>query len=396
MRRWHALARCRKTLARDMHRLAHADQSIIDDNASTQKGDACQAEYMPWTGSARLLDGRLHATRWKSEIAQNIARRRAINPFLQPPGLAAVVIGNRPDSLLYVRRKGEACEEAGMRFFHERLPGDVKQEKVLRVLRRLNADDKVHGILLQFPVPQHLSESRLLECIDPNKDVDGLHPKNVGRLSMRGILRPAFMPCAPLGCVELLWREKIPIREKSVAILGDSNVVGMPMSWLLRDAGASSVTLLHSRGIRFLKQISMTGTGVSKRFRIDAEDLDTREHLLKPVREADILIAAVGSAELVRGDWVKPGATVVDIGINAVPLRTNDEEGDGEEPRVSSVYSLPGLEDFKVVGDVAAEEVSHVAGALTPVPGGAGPMTIAALLSNTYASAMRREPYSKK
>lgn len=318
--------------------------------------------------------------------------------LLQPPGLAAVIIGDRPDSLLYVRRKGEACEEAGMRFWHEHLPGNVQQERVLQVLRRLNADEKVNGILLQFPIPHHLSESRLLECIDPRKDVDGLHPSNVGRLSMRGISRPAFMPCAPLGCMELLWREKVPIRGSSVAIIGDSNIVGMPMSWLLRDAGASSVTLLHSRGIKFLKRLAAEG----RLARICAEDAATREHLLKPVRGADIIIAAVGSAELVRADWVKHGATVVDIGINAVtfplahvsmpPVEVANPGSVGVATqrvkaatgRIEEIYSLPGMDDFKVLGDVAAEEVSHVAGAMTSVPGGAGPMTIAALLSNTY------------
>lgn len=396
MKRWFSVGK------RVTNEVASACHSLTDDRGPTPADNALQPESIPWTGGARLLDGRLHATRWKSEVAQDIARRRSSLLLTHPPGLAAVVIGNRPDSLLYVRRKGEACEEAGMRFFHEHLPGDVKQEKVLQVLRRLNADEKVHGILLQFPVPPHLSESRLLECIDPRKDVDGLHPNNVGRLSMRGIWRPAFMPCAPLGCMELLWREKIPIRESSVAIIGDSNVVGMPMSWLLRDAGASSVTLLHSRGIQFLKRISLEGRMAS----VCADDVATRERLLKPVREADVIIAAAGCAELVRGDWVKPGATVVDIGINAVSLpddsmggapvdvaksgsvgaaRQRDETDTRRNTSQESVCSLPGMGNFKVLGDVAAEEVSHVAGAMTSVPGGAGPMTIAALLSNTYS-----------
>lgn len=377
-------------------------RSFAADCGPSRLDSTSQTCAAPWTGGARLLDGRLHSTLWKSEVAQNIARRRG--KLLEPPGLAAVVIGNRPDSLLYVRRKGEACEEAGMRFFHEHLPGDVKPGDVKQVLRRLNADEKVHGILLQFPIPQHLSESHLLECIDPWKDVDGLHPSNVGRLSTRGIWRPAFMPCAPLGCMELLWREKILIRKRSVAIVGDSNVVGMPMSWLFRDAGASSVTLLHSRGIEFLKKMAKKDSSTS----VSATDLATREQLLKPVREADIIIAAVGCAELIRSDWVKPGATVVDIGINAVPLSDagHDEGGAGEATCVGGlrqavqiadekkngqpVYSLPGMANFKVVGDVAAEEVSHVAGAMSSVPGGAGPMTIAALLSNTYLGALRQ------
>mmetsp|Transcript_27782 Transcript_27782/g.69644 ORF Transcript_27782/g.69644 Transcript_27782/m.69644 type:complete len:345 (-) Transcript_27782:489-1523(-) len=335
----------------------------------------------PWTGGARLLDGRLHAARWRGEVAAHIVRMSG--RLIQPPGLAAVVVGERPDSLLYVRRKREACEEAGMRFFHEHLPWDVQQGQVLDVLRRLNADEKVHGILLQLPVPPHLSESRLLECIDPRKDVDGLSPENIARLSTRGIWRPAFMPCAPLGCMELLWRENIPVRGCSVAILGDSNIVGMPMSWLLRDAGAASVTLVHSRAVELLKKIRTEEPS--------SHNAATRERILMPVRGADVVIAAVGCAELVRGDWVKPGATVVDIGINAVPLSAAETQ---ETLGTESAYSLPGTGLFRLVGDVAAEEVSHVAGAMTSVPGGAGPMTIAALLSNTYLSATRRYPQS--
>ena len=203
-----------------------------------------------WTGPAP--SGRPPARdALEREIADAVARRG--EALGVPPGLAAVVVGDRADSLLYVRRKGEACEAAGMRFFHEHLPGDVDQETVRAVLRRLNEDDDVHGVLLQLPVPGHLSESRLLECINPRKDVDGLHPNNVGRLAMRGVWRPAFMPCAPLGCAELLRREGVRVRGKAVAVVGDSNVVGMPMSWLMRDAGAASTTLLHTQALDFLK-----------------------------------------------------------------------------------------------------------------------------------------------
>jgi 5,10-methylene-tetrahydrofolate dehydrogenase/methenyl tetrahydrofolate cyclohydrolase len=195
-----------------------------------------------------------------------------------------------------------------MRFFYEHLPGDVEQQTVLDVLQRLNADKQIHGIILQLPVPPQLNEKHLLECINPSKDVDGLHPNNVGRLAMRGIWRPAFVPCAPLGCMELLRRENIPIQSKSVAVIGDSNVVGMPMSWLLRDAGASSVTVIHSHGVKHLKQTSS--------FISCAEDALRRDEVLQPVRQADIIVAAVGCAEVVKSDWVKLGATVVDVGIN--------------------------------------------------------------------------------
>ena len=375
------------------------------DIVTTTHGYGSRSYRRYWTGPARLLDGRLHATRWKVEIASSVKRRLELLPDTPPPGLAAVVIGDRTDSLLYVRRKGEACEAAGMRFFHEHLPENVDQETVIGVLQKLNENDEVHGVLLQLPVPAHLDEARLLECINPRKDVDGSHPNNVGRLAMRGVWRPAFMPCAPLGAMELLRRENISVREKSVAVIGDSNVVGMPMSWLLRDAGASAITVLHSQGVNFLKRYAATEknrNGVVNSLTLEKK----RYELLRSVRRADLIFAAVGSPEIVRKDWVKKGAVVVDIGINAVPLEDTDgkEEWDdtsrtsekqNEEKNVSSernnLYTLPGQDVFRVVGDVAAEELSHVASAMTSVPGGAGPMTIAALLSNTYLGASRRD-----
>ena len=299
---------------RDFGRVAHKGWYSVIDVSRTHvffPSRVFSATAEPWSGRAQLLDGRLHAARWKLEIAESIARQTRTR-FATTPGLAAVVIGDRPDSLLYVRRKGEACEQAGMRFFYEHLPGDVEQQTVLDVLQRLNADKQIHGIILQLPVPPQLNEKHLLECINPSKDVDGLHPNNVGRLAMRGIWRPAFLPCAPLGCMELLRRENIPVRNKSVAIIGDSNVVGMPMSWLLRDAGASSVTVIHSRGVQCLKQTSSHFGGLIS----CAYDVNSRDNVLRPVRQADILVAAVGCAEVVKADWVKLGATVVDVGIN--------------------------------------------------------------------------------
>ena len=311
-----------------------------------------------WTGPARLLDGRAHASQWKKEIAESVAKRGEVRPGVPPPGLAAVVVGDRTDSALYVKRKGEAASLAGMRFFHEHLPKDVDQETVLRVLHELNANDDVHGVLLQLPLPSHLDESRLLEAINPRKDVDGLHPNNVGRLAMRGVWRPAFMPCAPLGAMELLRRSGISVRNKSVAVIGDSNVVGMPMSWLLRDAGASAITVVHSQGVNFLKRFAERAKedGLKNSDSNSDEKPTTknsltlekkRYELLRSVRRADVVISAVGSPGLVRKDWIKPGAVVVDIGINAVPLSVaekNAAEELADEKRndaKSNLYSLP-------------------------------------------------------
>ena len=269
-----------------------------------------------------------------------------------------MVVGDRTDSALYVKRKGEAASLAGMRFFHEHLPKDVDQETVLRVLHELNANDDVHGVLLQLPLPSHLDESRLLEAINPRKDVDGLHPNNVGRLAMRGVWRPAFMPCAPLGAMELLRRSGISVRDKSVAVIGDSNVVGMPMSWLLRDAGASAITVVHSQGVNFLKRFAERAKedGLKNSDSNSDEKPTTknsltlekkRYELLRSVRRADVVISAVGSPGLVRKDWIKPGAVVVDIGINAVPLSVaekNAAEELADEKRndaKSNLYSLP-------------------------------------------------------
>ncbi|EEH59923.1 5,10-methylene-tetrahydrofolate dehydrogenase/cyclohydrolase [Micromonas pusilla CCMP1545] len=352
----------------------------------------------PWTGGARHLDGRQHAIRWMREIAISASR----NP--RPPGLAAIVVGNRPDSLLYVRRKGEACKKTGIHFYLIHLPGDIRQGKVRQILRRLNSDKNIDGILVQLPMPPQITENKLLECISPEKDVDGLHPKNVGRLSARGTWRPVFMPCAPLGCMELLWREKINVKKKAVTVIGDSNIVGMPLSWLLRDAGASSVTILHSRAIWFLDKFSTAGSDDSQL----CEDKPLQAQILHSLCEADVVIAAVGSVGLVKREWIKEGATVVDIGINAVPDCHESVIFTGISPQKDCVNvcssvtamqrdaqqsfrSVPQpLRNFKILGDVAAEEVSHVAGAMTSVPGGAGPMTIAALLSNTCLSASRK------
>jgi|MDSW01.2.fsa_nt_gb methylenetetrahydrofolate dehydrogenase (NADP+) / methenyltetrahydrofolate cyclohydrolase len=351
--------------------------------------------YNALLGQARLLNGRQHAQLWRTEIAWHVAcmTERARTP----PGLAVVVVGNRPDSCLYIRHKGEACKEIGMHFHLEHLPRDVKEDIVIGVIHKLNRNARIHGILLQLPLPIHLNTNRLLLSIDPMKDVDGIHPDNVGRLALRGIQRPSFLPCAPLGCLELLWREKIRVLGRSVAIIGDSNVVGMPMAWAFRDAGASSVTLLHSRGLE-----TMVGLTTHERqgFRHRSGALEFGG-LLTMVQVADIVIAAFGKARVVRGEWIKPGATVVDIGINTIPSSTdtskmNFDHGCIRKVDMEDESNLFRMGDFHVVGDVDAEDVSSVAGAMSPVPGGAGPMTIAALLSNTYLGASRQNQGDKK
>ena len=261
-----------------------------------------------------------------------------------------------------------------------------------------------------LPVPVHLDEPALIERIDPAKDVDALHPANAGRLAMRGI-SPTFVPCAPLGIVELLSREGIAVKGKTVSVIGNSNIVGLPAAWALRDAGAASVTVHHCT--KFLKEATSARSGSGDtEMPTEAYDTDSvvaqQDRLVAQVKSADIIVVAVGCPEVVRARWVKRGAVVIDVGINAVPLDfrlesgCSDEQVGGNDMRTSShddvskgsnedaenIYNL-GNGNFKVVGDVAAEEVSHIASAITPVPGGVGPMCIAALLNNTCLSASR-------
>jgi methylenetetrahydrofolate dehydrogenase (NADP+)/methenyltetrahydrofolate cyclohydrolase len=253
------------------------------------------------------------------------------------PGLAVVLVGDDPASQVYVRNKARQTVATGMRSFEHLLPAATSQREILDLLQRLNGDAAVHGILVQLPLPSHLAEDEIIEAIDPAKDIDGFHPINVGRLS---IGRPALVPCTPYGCT-LLLREVVPDPTgRHAVIIGRSNIVGKPMAQLLL-AMNCTVTIAHSR---------------------------TRD-LPNLARSADILVAAVGRPEMVRGGWIKPGACVIDVGINRVAA------------------AEPGK--TRLVGDVAFAEAVEVAGAITPVPGGVGPMTIACLLRNTVVAACR-------
>jgi len=286
--------------------------------------------------SANIIDGKAIAERIRAQIAQEVQQR--IEAGLSRPGLATVLVGDNPASQIYVRMKHKACEQVGINSFGYELPADASQEEVEALVERLNADPAIHGILVQLPLPAGLDEEKVLGRIRLEKDVDGFHPLNIGRLAQKG-REPLFVPCTPAGIMVLLEEAGVTLEGARAVVLGRSNIVGMPVSLLLLRRNAT-VTVCHSR---------------------------TRE-LPAVTREADVLIAAVGRAEMVRGDWVKPGAVVIDVGVNRV-----------EDPTAKRGYRL--------VGDVAFDEVKEVAAAITPVPGGVGPMTIAMLLKNTLRAA---------
>jgi methylenetetrahydrofolate dehydrogenase (NADP+)/methenyltetrahydrofolate cyclohydrolase len=284
--------------------------------------------------SARLLDGTAIAQAIRAEVAQQVARLATAG---QKPGLAAVLVGEDPASAVYVRSKGKACEEAGMHSVTIRLPASTTEAELLETVDRLNADLQIHGILVQLPLPKHIDAEKVLRRIDPAKDVDGFHPLNVGKLVTGD--RTAFRPATPYGVQQMLVRSGIETKGAHAVIVGRSNIVGRPMANLLIQQGPggdATVTICHSR---------------------------TRD-LPAVTRTADILIAAIGKAEFVTAEMVRPGAVVIDVGINRVD--------DSSRPR-----------GYRLVGDVAFEPVSRVASAITPVPGGVGPMTIAMLLQNT-------------
>lgn len=284
--------------------------------------------------TARVLDGTAIAQTIRSEVAAQVAKRSAQG---QKPGLAAVLVGEDPASAVYVRAKGKACEEAGMHSITLRLPATTSEAELLETVDRLNADQQIHGILVQLPLPKHINSERVLRRIDPTKDVDGFHPVNVGKLVIGD--RTAFRPATPYGVQQMLIRSGIETRGANAVIVGRSNIVGRPMANLLIQQGPggdATVTVCHSK---------------------------TRD-LPAVTRTADILIAAIGKAEFVTADMVRPGAVVIDVGINRVD--------DSSKPR-----------GYRLVGDVAYGPVSQVASAITPVPGGVGPMTIAMLLQNT-------------
>lgn len=286
--------------------------------------------------SADIIDGKAYAADLRERVAGLVSPFRAAAG--RAPGLAVVLVGEDPASQVYVRSKHKATVEAGMESSEHRLPATASQDELLATVERLNADDRVDGILVQLPLPSHIDEKRVIATIDPDKDVDGFHVVNAGRLAVG---EEGYVPCTPLGCLMLLKDRLGDLSGREAVVIGRSNIVGKPMAALLL-AENCTVTVAHSR---------------------------TRD-LAGVVRRADIVVAAVGRPEMVKGDWIKPGATVIDVGINRVP---------GAEPGKT-----------RLVGDVATAEAAAVAGAITPVPGGVGPMTIAVLLRNTLVAAHRR------
>ena len=289
---------------------------------------------------ATLIDGKAFSAALVDRVAAAAARLEAAHGV--KPGLAVVIVGEDPASQLYVRNKGETTVRAGMRSDTHRLSETTTQDQLLALIDQLNADAGIHGILVQLPLPAHIDASVVLDAIDPGKDVDGFHVVNAGRLAV-GL--PGLVPCTPLGCLMLLKDQLGDLSGLNAVIVGRSNIVGKPMAQLLLGESCT-VTIAHSR---------------------------TRD-LPALCRTADILVAAVGRPEMIRGDWIKPGATVIDVGINRVPSADPEQAAQGKT---------------RVVGDVAFAEAAETAGRITPVPGGVGPMTIACLLANTYAAACR-------
>lgn len=289
---------------------------------------------------ATLIDGKAFSAALVDRVAAAAARLEAVHGV--KPGLAVVIVGEDPASQLYVRNKGETTVRAGMRSDTHRLSETTTQDQLLALIDQLNADAGIHGILVQLPLPAHIDASVVLDAIDPDKDVDGFHVVNAGRLAV-GL--PGLVPCTPLGCLMLLKDQLGDLSGLNAVIVGRSNIVGKPMAQLLLGESCT-VTIAHSR---------------------------TRD-LPALCRTADILVAAVGRPEMIRGDWIKPGATVIDVGINRVPSANPEKAAQGKT---------------RVVGDVAFAEAAETAGRITPVPGGVGPMTIACLLANTYAAACR-------
>ena len=285
---------------------------------------------------AKIIDGKAIAESLREEVKEKVKERNAQG--LPVPGLATVIVGNNPASKVYVRMKHKACQEAGILSVGHEMPADASQEDVESLVRKLNEDPKIHGILVQLPLPAGLDEESVLNTIKLRKDVDGFHPINIGRLAQKG-REPLFIPATPSGIMYLLEESGAKLDGANAVVLGRSNIVGMPVSLLLVKAN-STVTICHSH----------------------TKDIPAI------TREADILVAAVGAADYVRGDWIKPGATVIDVGVNRV-------EDDSRK------------RGYRLVGDVVFDEAKEVAGAITPVPGGVGPMTIAMLLRNTLRAA---------
>ncbi len=285
--------------------------------------------------TAKAIDGKQIAADLRAAIALDVDELEEAHRVT--PGLAVVLVGEDPASQVYVRNKGKATLEAGMKSFEHKLPATTSQAELLEIVQRMNADDSVDGILVQLPLPRHIDADAVLDAIHPDKDVDGFHPINAGRLA---IGRPGLVPCTPSGSMRLIRSVETKLAGKHAVVIGRSNIVGKPMAQLLLAADCT-VTIAHSK----------------------------TADLVAMARQADILVAAVGKPEMVSGDWVKPGAIVIDVGINRVPAA----EG-----------------KTKLVGDVHYASAAEKAGAITPVPGGVGPMTIACLLENTLRAAKLR------
>ncbi|MBI5669449.1 MAG: bifunctional 5,10-methylenetetrahydrofolate dehydrogenase/5,10-methenyltetrahydrofolate cyclohydrolase [Chloroflexi bacterium] len=288
--------------------------------------------------TATIIDGQVIANRMQAEIAEQAARFK--EQFGYPPGLGAVLAGDDPASAQYVRMKRRACGKVGIASVAHTMTASSTQEEVEAAVRQLNDDPAIHGILVQLPLPKHIDEERVLRLVSLDKDVDGFHPENIGRLAMKG-REPSFTPATPTGCMVLLKEVGAQIEGANAVVIGRSNIVGLPVAMMLMKANAT-LTVCHSR---------------------------TR-NIADIVRGADIVIAAIGKAEFVKGDWIKPGAVVIDVGTNQI-----------DDPAAEKGY--------RWVGDVEFEKAKEVASAITKVPGGVGPMTITMLLHNTMKAATR-------
>lgn len=294
--------------------------------------------------TASIIDGKAISNKVKDEVKAAVALMQEEHSYV--PGLATVLVGDDTASATYVRSKQKTCEQLGIRSIGHELPADSTQEEVESLVARLSADPSVNGILVQLPLPKHLDEEAVLNAIALEKDVDGFHPVNIGRLAMKG-REPLFIPCTPNGCIRLLDESGIEISGANAVVVGRSNIVGLPVAMLLQQRNAT-VTICHSR----------------------------TKDLAFYLKNADIVVAAIGRAEMITGDMLKPGAAVIDVGIN----RKDDPEA---------------KRGYRLVGDVDFESASEVAGAITPVPGGVGPMTIAMLMLNTLRAAekaLERQP----
>ncbi|WP_417246861.1 bifunctional methylenetetrahydrofolate dehydrogenase/methenyltetrahydrofolate cyclohydrolase FolD [Celeribacter sp.] len=292
--------------------------------------------------TAQIIDGKAFAATVREKVAAHVARLKEVHGIT--PGLAVVLVGEDPASQVYVRNKGKQTVECGMNSYEHKLPAETSEADLLALIEQLNADAEVHGILVQLPLPDHLDSDLVINAIAPDKDVDGFHISNVGLLATG---QKSMVPCTPLGCLMMLRDHLGSLSGLNAVVVGRSNIVGKPMAQLLlRDS--CTVTIAHSR----------------------TKDIE------EVCRRADILVAAVGRSEMVTGDWVKPGATVIDVGINRIDA---PEKGLREDGTVKT----------KLVGDVEFDSAKEIAGAITPVPGGVGPMTIACLLANTVTAACR-------